>query len=284
MKVMVALLVLGAGLAVLRTGSRWLQRRIHHPVLLRLALIALGVCIGSCWGLLAQAQTDTATRVIGQVINRDGKPVPGATIRVCTNAATYTSGGVQIACTPLATVYTNTTGTVSPTNPITADGTGNYSFYAAPGKYCVQYSGFGLSLYTVCDYPVFTVGSAEAPAAEDQPVDVGVTFNGKPTASLVLVRHPFPFAVTIPQDCTHSYFVIETPPSSTWTGSLQKNNVEFGTVSCTAATPSVCSFTCASATSFAEGDVLKLIAPGSADGTAALIGGTIYGTRAGGTE
>jgi hypothetical protein len=123
-----------------------------------------------------------------------------------------------------------------------------------------------------------------------QPVDVGVTYNGKLAVSdgtnlFALVRHPFPFPVTIPQNCadaTHHSKMIYKKTTITWAASLQKNGVEFGTAACASGT---CTFTCASATSFAEGDVLEVTVTATDDTTNnSGIGGTIYGTRAGGVQ
>jgi hypothetical protein len=61
--------------------------------------------------------------------------VPGATITVCT------STGSGLPCTPLATIYTNSSGTVQAPNPFTADANGNYSFWAPPGNYFVSLTG-----------------------------------------------------------------------------------------------------------------------------------------------
>lgn len=122
-------------------------------------------------------------------------------------------------------------------------------------------------------------------SAMTQPVDVGVTYNSAPTASLVIVRHPFPFAVTIPADCTHSRLIAETAATAETVFSLQKCTAvgactEFGTATFTAAGTSA-TFSCSTATSFAEGNFIKVIAPASPDASLALIGGAIYGTRAG---
>lgn len=63
-----------------------------------------------------------------------GRPVAGATVRVCQPAATGTP------CSPLATVYTDVTLTVAAANPFQSDGLGNYHFYAPAGRYQIQIS------------------------------------------------------------------------------------------------------------------------------------------------
>ncbi len=72
------------------------------------------------------------------VFNAQGRPMAGATVRVCTSAATGQP------CTPLAQVYSDPALTQALANPLSADGMGNYSFYAAPGRYMIEFSGPGI--------------------------------------------------------------------------------------------------------------------------------------------
>jgi len=74
-----------------------------------------------------------------------GKPLAGATVTVCS------AGATGVPCSPLATLYTDDTLTTPSTNPLQADGLGNYHFYAAPGRYVVQISGSGINPYTMQD-------------------------------------------------------------------------------------------------------------------------------------
>ncbi len=68
------------------------------------------------------------------VFGPTGHPVSGATVRVCQPTATGTP------CTPLATVYTDATLSVTSANPFQTDGIGNYHFYAPAGRYQIQIS------------------------------------------------------------------------------------------------------------------------------------------------
>lgn len=79
------------------------------------------------------------------VFGPQGRPAAGATITVCAASATGSP------CSPLASLYTDATLTVSSPNPFTTDGLGNYHFYAAPGRYQVQVSGPGITTYTLSD-------------------------------------------------------------------------------------------------------------------------------------
>jgi len=73
------------------------------------------------------------------VFNTRGVPLAGATVRVCAMPA---SGQP---CTPLALIYSDPLLTQALANPTATDGLGNYSFYAAPGKYEIEISGPGIT-------------------------------------------------------------------------------------------------------------------------------------------
>ena len=73
------------------------------------------------------------------VFGPSGHPVSGATIRVCTPTATGSP------CTPLAAIFTDATLTVPAANPFQSDGIGNYHFYAAAGRYELQFTGPGIN-------------------------------------------------------------------------------------------------------------------------------------------
>ncbi len=59
----------------------------------------------------------------------------GATVRVCTASATGQP------CTPLANIYSDAGLTQALANPTSTDGLGNYTFYAAAGRYEIEISG-----------------------------------------------------------------------------------------------------------------------------------------------
>ncbi len=75
------------------------------------------------------------------VLSPQGKPLAAATVAVCTAAASTAT----TPCSPLATVYTDATLTTPAANPLTADGLGNYGFWAPPAKYLVQIYGSGIT-------------------------------------------------------------------------------------------------------------------------------------------
>lgn len=81
------------------------------------------------------------------VIQGPRGPLANVPVAVCSQPATISSAP----CSPLATLYTDSTlitacnGTNGCSNPLTSDGYGNVLFYAAPGKYTIQYYGPQLS-------------------------------------------------------------------------------------------------------------------------------------------
>jgi hypothetical protein len=89
-------------------------------------------------GAIAPAQAQ-GSRKDDIVFNSRGIPLAGATIRVCAMPA---SGQP---CTPLALIYSDVGLTQALANPTATDGLGNYSFYAAPGKYEIEISGPGIT-------------------------------------------------------------------------------------------------------------------------------------------
>src|SRR5690349_9936126 len=112
-------------------------------------MIRSKIAMGFLWALLAlvlhvvpgavapaHAQ---GTRKDDIVFNSRGIPLAGATVRVCAMPA---SGQP---CSPLALIYSDAGLTQALANPTTADGLGNYSFYAAPGKYEIEISGPGIT-------------------------------------------------------------------------------------------------------------------------------------------
>jgi len=73
-------------------------------------------------------------RLDGTVTNAIGTAIDGAYIYVCTQPATTD----DIPPSPLATIYSDSTGTVL-ANPVIVDGNGNFFFYAATGTYTLVY-------------------------------------------------------------------------------------------------------------------------------------------------
>jgi len=70
-------------------------------------------------------------------------PAPGATVTVCN----YPVTNGQIPCTNLAQIYGGPTNSVVMSNPITADGNGNFAFWAPPGNYVLTITGSDIVPY-----------------------------------------------------------------------------------------------------------------------------------------
>ena len=98
-------------------------------------MAALGVTIFMC----ATAARAQGSRKDDVVFNAQGRPMAGATVHVCTAAAT------GLPCSPSANIYSDAGLTQALANPMTADGLGNYTFYAAPGRYEIEISGPGIT-------------------------------------------------------------------------------------------------------------------------------------------
>src|SRR5271170_3530345 len=94
------------------------------------AVVALLALLG--WAPAARAQ---GSRKDDIVFNALGRPMAGATVRICASSA---SGQP---CSPLANIYSDVGLTQALANPTATDGLGNYSFYATPGQYMVEISG-----------------------------------------------------------------------------------------------------------------------------------------------
>jgi hypothetical protein len=86
-------------------------------------------------------------RYDGTVQNAVGTALPGVSVAVLTQPAnTSTQPG-----TPLASIFTDSTGATPLANPLTTDNLGNYFFYAAPGTYTIQI--YGAQLLEEQDFP-----------------------------------------------------------------------------------------------------------------------------------
>lgn len=140
-------------------------------------------------------------------------PVAGASIAVCTQPAVTTTAP----CSPLATLYTDSTLTTISVNPLLADQLGNFHFYIAAGFYTVQIYGPGISPPTVLkDQAVLaSIGSV---------TDVTVTNN---VSSLLTI------SVATPTSTPDIIFGYATAPA---------NNV-FGNCTTSPAAPAYCFIT-----------------------------------------
>lgn len=110
------------------------------------------------------------------------------------------------------------------------------------------------------------------------PYDIGGSVAGQPGLGAVLLRFPFPRAVRFMAGMAGSRGIAADAASATAVFTLRKNGVDFGTMEF-AASASVATFTAASDTDFAIGDILTMVAPNPVDATLADVGFSLVGMR-----
>jgi len=111
---------------------------IRSKVSMGILWVILALALHVWPGVVGPAQGQ-GSRKDDIVFNTRGVPLAGAGVRVCAMPA---SGQP---CTPLALIYSDPLLTQALANPTTTDGMGNYTFYAAPGKYEIEISGPGIT-------------------------------------------------------------------------------------------------------------------------------------------
>lgn len=111
----------------------------------------------------------------------------------------------------------------------------------------------------------------------DRPYDVGSAFGGVPGATVTIMSFLVTRAITFPSGMTLSQGKGGTAATAQTDFDLQKNGSSFGTMRFAAA-GTVASFIAASATSFAAGDELRVISPGTPDATLADLSYTFSAT------
>ena len=102
-------------------------------------LLQTSLLLAACAGLWAPWAWAQGSRKDDIIFNAQGRPMAGASVRICTATATGQP------CTPLANIYSDAALTQALANPLSTDGLGNYTFYAAPGRYEVEISGAGIT-------------------------------------------------------------------------------------------------------------------------------------------
>lgn len=110
------------------------------------------------------------------------------------------------------------------------------------------------------------------------PYDVGGSYAGQPASGAVILRYPFPRAVRFSSGLPNSKGVAGTTSVAAVSFSIRKNGVQFGTMDF-AVGATTATFTAASNTDFAAGDVLTVAAPSPADSALADIGFALTGLR-----
>lgn len=130
------------------------------------------------------------------------------------------------------------------------------------------------------DHAIDDVAGLQAALDALQTYILGLFFTTTPTVSETLMVHVAGTAFTIPADFTAALQSdVGTNPTASFALDVQQNGASIGTI--TVSDAGVVSATTTSGTSkpIAAGDVIKIVAPGSADATAANMAFTIIGVR-----
>ena len=152
---------------------------------------------------------------------------------------------------------------------------GQIAYYASGWRFLVPQSGW--LAYVVDEAVFYMYGSAWSELALNG-YDLGASVAGVPAASQVLIRFPFPRAVSFPASLTGSQGVAAVAATATTDFDIRKNGSSVGTMRFSAS-GTVASFIAASAFSFSAGDVLTVVAPASPDATLADVGLALKGAR-----
>lgn len=130
------------------------------------------------------------------------------------------------------------------------------------------------------DYGDVTVsGSGTVITIDSKPFDVHAFYPGVPTASAIVVRVPVARAVTFPDDFSGSYGKAAVAATASTAFDVKKNGSSVGTITFASSATTATFVTAAGALSLAAGDVIEIVAPGSADATLADIGFALAGSR-----
>lgn len=116
-----------------------------------------------------------------------------------------------------------------------------------------------------------------SPSATHAPMSIELFASSTFVASEVLLRKLVAIGFTLPAGLGGSLATLDTAPTNAVTFSLRRNGVEVGSFTF-AAGAKVATFSLAAATVFGSGDALSIVAPASADPTAAGLTVTIAGS------
>jgi hypothetical protein len=123
--------------------------------------------------------------------------------------------------------------------------------------------------------PAGTVGVSVSGGTSNYVVPMSFTYSPEP--SEILLFHTFVETVTFAEDFAGSAGFVETPPQTTYLINFYKNGNIFGAA--TVNPSGVIIFSALTATSFAIGDTLKIVAPALNDGFIANLSISLLGTR-----
>lgn len=122
------------------------------------------------------------------------------------------------------------------------------------------------------------IGMVADVVSESPPYDVGAFIAGEPTTDEIVMRFVSPRAFTLPASLTGSYAKAAVAATASTDFDIQKNGSSIGTLNF-AISGTVGTWTFASLTSFAAGDILSVVAPTTPDASLADISITFAGIR-----
>lgn len=185
-----------------------------------------------------------------------GTMLIGGTVTQIANGTLLLTGSATnyVEVSPLGVVSRNTTGFTAGSTPL----------------YTVVTGASSITSWTDQRTFIYTLNN--------QPFDLGVFYPGVPTSSAMLLLLPMARAVSFPAGLTNSVGKALVAATAQTDFDIQKNGASVGTMRFAAA-GTTASFIAASSISFAAGDVIKVVAPVTADVTLADIHFTLAGTR-----
>lgn len=221
---------------------------------------------GTNWAPAADASA-TAVTMAGDVTGPSGTSVVVA-FQGRALASTAPSDGQAIVWDATGTTWKPATVASGSTSPLTTKG----DLYT--------YTTLGARLGVGTNGQILTADSTQASGLKwvAPSYDLPVYIPDKPTTSMICARIAVVRAFDLPVSLTGSVASAGTAATASTVFTLYKNTTSIGTVTFAAA-GTTGTFSFASAVSFAAGDVVRIIAPATADTTLADISITLMGSR-----
>lgn len=116
-------------------------------------------------------------------------------------------------------------------------------------------------------------------ATVSQPFDVHAFYPGVPSASAIVLRVPVARAITFADEFAGSYATATVAATGSTVFDVQKNGSSVGSITFSASGTTGAFTTTGGTVSLAAGDILSVVAPGTADATLANVGIVLAGTR-----
>lgn len=135
----------------------------------------------------------------------------------------------------------------------------------------------GTDGYSLVADAASTCGVKWSASSGINPYIVGSFLESAPANSQVMLRHVVPVAIDIATNCATSQAKLGTAATASTVFDIQKNGSSFGSATF-ASSGTTATFSCTH-TTFSAGDIITVVAPSSADATAAKFTMSLYATR-----